>query len=165
MNGGEDWDQDAIIKNVLAQEDLDGMTFSGGEPMHQAHRLLPLMRRIATLGPQQYKRAFTFGMYTGYTEKELTAGNYYVEGVSLTPEQKALLWSDIRRHLAFAVMGRYMAGVSALDPLTSSANQKLTLFSNFYRYSDFKEQEVELITYDDTAVTQVTGFMAAGALA
>jgi organic radical activating enzyme len=45
---------------------LDGVTFSGGEPMQQADELAPLIQDLRAALP-----ALSLGMFTGYSEEEL----------------------------------------------------------------------------------------------
>lgn len=105
-------------------ERLQGVTFSGGEPMQQAEALLELMREIRQAAP-----AVSFGMFTGYTENELAAGRY-VTRLRATVEQKRTLWQTVRGLLDFAVMGRYDQTQPTMEPLRTGRNQQLVLFSN-----------------------------------
>ncbi|MBC8164702.1 MAG: 4Fe-4S cluster-binding domain-containing protein, partial [Bryobacteraceae bacterium] len=51
------------FKEARGLEMLEGVTFSGGEPMQQAEALLRLMNEIRQAGP-----SVSFGMFSGYTE-------------------------------------------------------------------------------------------------
>ena len=64
---------------------LEGVTFSGGEPMQQAEALLELMRKLRRTAP-----AVSLGMFTGYTESELACGRF-VTRLGATVEQKCEL--------------------------------------------------------------------------
>jgi anaerobic ribonucleoside-triphosphate reductase activating protein len=134
---------------------LDGVTFSGGEPMQQASGLLDVIESLSPRLPQ-----LSFGMYSGYSLRELEAGRFRT-----TPEfaQRARqeVWARIRSLLDFAVLGRYVATRPSRLPLRSSANQELLLFTDRYREHEFASQEVEL-HIEPNGLVRVTGFPGAG---
>ena len=136
-------------------ERLQGVTFSGGEPMQQAEALVELMREIRKAAP-----AVSFGMFTGYTESELAAGRY-VTRLRATVEQKRELWRTVRELLDFAVMGRYDQTQPSIAPLRTSRNQRLVLFSSRYREGDFGPQLVE-ISIEESGKFVLTGFPVLG---
>ena len=134
---------------------LEGITFSGGEPMQQASALLVAMMEIRKAAP-----VLRFGMFTGYTEAELAAGTYFTrEAVAV--EEKQAVWRRIRGYLDFAVMGRYNYALPSREPLRTSRNQKLVLFTGHYSESDFGPQLVE-ISIDTGGKTVLTGFPVLG---
>jgi hypothetical protein len=102
----------------------------------------------------------SFGMYSGYSERELSSGRYWCR-FELKQRAKQDIWRCIMAHLDFAVLGRYDAGRPSTLALRTSANQKLTLLSGRYREGDFEPQEVE-IHIGTQGVVQVTGFPTAG---
>jgi anaerobic ribonucleoside-triphosphate reductase activating protein len=134
---------------------LEGVTFSGGEPMQQADALLALVESLHCRLP-----GLSFGLYSGYSEKELKSGRYWCRS-GLEPGTKRDIWQRLTRYLDFAVLGRYVASRPDTLPLRTSANQKLTLFSSRYREQDFEPQEVE-IHIGAQGLVQVTGFPSAG---
>ncbi len=136
-------------------EPLEGVTFSGGEPMQQAEALLELMKEIRKVAP-----AVSFGMFTGYAEHELAAGRY-VTRQKPTVEQKRELWPPVRGLLDFAVMGRYDRTQPAMEPLRTSRNQQLVLFSRRYQEGDFGPQLVE-IRIEESGKSVLTGFPVLG---
>jgi anaerobic ribonucleoside-triphosphate reductase activating protein len=136
-------------------EPLDGVTFSGGEPMQQAEALLEVMREIRRVAP-----AVSFGMFTGYTENELATGRY-VTRLRATVEQKRELWRTVRELLDFAVMGRYDQTQPAMEPLRTSRDQRLVMFSSRYQEGDFGPQLVE-ISIEESGRSVLTGFPVLG---
>jgi hypothetical protein len=82
---------------------------------------------------------------------------------STTADQKRELWLRIRRMLDFAVLGRYNILAPSNDPLVTSKNQRLRVFSNRYSSADFTPQLVE-VTIDGYGLAQVTGFPVNGAV-
>jgi anaerobic ribonucleoside-triphosphate reductase activating protein len=119
---------------------IEGLTISGGEPMEQAPAVLELLRRLKAAHP-----AMTTGLFSGYMEREL-------------PDA---LWRAMQSHLDFAVLGRYNARQRSHDPLVSSTNQVLRLYTARYSKADFAAQSVE-VHIDDTGLTQITGFPVLG---
>ena len=119
---------------------IEGLTISGGEPMEQAPAVLELLRRLKAAHP-----GITAGLFSGYTEREL-------------PDA---LWRAMQGHLDFAVLGRFNARRRSHDPLVSSTNQVLRLYTAHYSMADFAAQSVE-IHIDDTGLTQITGFPVLG---
>src|ERR1035437_9635781 len=58
---------DAVAQQVLRahqEHTLQGVTFSGGEPMQQGDNLLRLIQRLRQQAPE-----LSFGMFSGYTER------------------------------------------------------------------------------------------------
>jgi anaerobic ribonucleoside-triphosphate reductase activating protein len=130
-----------VAAQVLGIADVEGVTFSGGEPMQQGPALATLMSILKARRP-----SFSIGMYSGYSEREL---------------DPSAVWRDVRQHLDFAVLGRFVAAKPSSLPLRTSANQILRLFSGRYCEEDFQPQECEVqITQD--GLVQITGFPLAG---
>jgi len=70
FNGGHFIDIDEIVSMIDENPLLDGVTFSGGDPMDQAEALIPLARIIK-------ERGLNLVIFTGYTYErlmELSAG-------------------------------------------------------------------------------------------
>lgn len=142
------------------------ITFSGGEPMQQAYALHSLILLLKSKVPD-----ISIGMYTGYTEKELEKGSYKVLQNELLNYPSSAIpsyttaadmlwnpWASIRSQLDFAVMGRFNKDLITYNqPLVSSSNQKLTLFSNRYTLDDFTQQEFEIHIRPDGLIN-ITGF-------
>jgi anaerobic ribonucleoside-triphosphate reductase activating protein len=66
LTGGEETDADALLAKIDANPLLQGVTFSGGEPLLRAAALLPLAEGIRS-------RGLPLAIYTGYTFEELLA--------------------------------------------------------------------------------------------
>ena len=137
-------------------EPLQGVTFSGGEPMQQAEALLELMREIRQDGacgePRDVHRLH--GKRAGS------------RAVCDAPEvqlwsRSATLWRTVRGLLDFAVMGRYDQTQPSMEPLRTSRNQRLVLFSSRYQEGDFGPQLVE-ISIEESGKSVLTGFPVLG---
>jgi anaerobic ribonucleoside-triphosphate reductase activating protein len=153
FEGGSPTDPNDVIQRVTAlyrAGDIDGLTFSGGEPMQQACSLLKLIEGLREAGAT----SLSFGMFTGYTLHELERGRFVT--FEDCPD-KIATWELIRPHLDFAVMGRYNRLTPVALPLRSSRNQRLQLFTTRYQQSDFGEPIVE-VSIGQEGVTTVTGF-------
>ena len=144
-----------LIVSAHQERALEGVTFSGGEPMQQADALLALIESLRDRLP-----GLSFGMYSGYSESELSSGRYWCR-FELTQLAKQDNWRRIRTHLDFAVFGRYAAGRPSTLALRTSTNQTLLLVSGRYGEGDFEPQEVEIHIGVQGRV-QVTGFPTAG---
>jgi len=149
---------EAILAEVLRcrrQYSLDGVTFSGGEPMQQADDLAELLQGLRSALP-----TLSVGMFTGYSEKELETGRYFTRH-GVDRDRRRTLWRSIRGQLDFAVMGRFNRLQPSHAPMRTSANQVLRLFSGRYSENDFGEQTVE-ITIAPDGLTRTTGFPTLG---
>ena len=145
----------AWILKLHRDTGIEGVTFSGGEPMHQADELRGLAERVHAAVP-----GLSFGMFSGYYERELDAGRYWTR-TNLTTDDRSRLWRRLRARLDFAVLGRYVATRATHTPLRTSSNQSLRLFTERYTEADFAELEIE-ITIDPTGLVQLTGFPTTG---
>ena len=150
---------DAVVQEVLraqAQHVLDGVTFSGGEPMQQADSLLRLIQGLRRQAPE-----LSFGMFSGYTEHELAKGRYWIWGDGSSKQHRKHLWQEIRACLDFAILGRFNQAQPSNMPLRSSRNQVLRLFSDRYSPADFSEQLTE-VSIKEGGRAEVTGFPTLG---
>src|ERR1039457_3676760 len=83
---------DAVTQEVLRahqEHALDGVTFSGGEPMQQADSLLRLIQCLHQQAPE-----LTFGMFSGYAEHELNQGQYSIWGDASSEQLRKHLWQE-----------------------------------------------------------------------
>lgn len=134
---------------------IDGVTFSGGEPMQQVLEMLDLIRLLKHARPE-----LSIGMYSGYAERELDSGRFWTR-YGIAQEARRRVWEDIKSHLDFAVLGRFVAARPSMLPLRTSANQVLRLFNGRYREEHFKPLEVE-VHIEAQGLVQITGFPLAG---
>lgn len=154
FNAKQDVDIFAIEDWILGLKDIEGVTWSGGEPMQQAPSLWLVMKRVHEQRPD-----LSFGMYTGYTLGELQEGRWkwksalddsWVRGT-------ADLWLKVKEHLDFAILGRYNQLVQVTDqPLIGSANQKVEFFTDRYSQKDLSQQVIEFTISPGKITT--TGF-------
>jgi len=134
---------------------IEGVTFSGGEPMQQPLDLLEVIRLLKRTRPE-----ISIGMYSGYTERELDSGSFCISD-GIAQETRHRVWAAIKLQLDFAVLGRFVAARPSKLPLRTSANQVLRLFSDRYREEHFRPLEFE-VHIEAQGLTQITGFPLAG---
>jgi anaerobic ribonucleoside-triphosphate reductase activating protein len=150
---------DAIVQEVLKsrqEHSLEGVTFSGGEPMQQADSLLGLMHSLRQQAPE-----LSFGVFSGYAEHELDQGQYWIWGDGSSEQHRKRLWQEIRASLDFAILGRFNQAQPGKMPLRTSRNQVLRLFTDSYTPADFSEQLTE-VSIHDGGRAEVTGFPTLG---
>ena len=156
---GTDITVDAVAQEVLrarALHTLEGVTFSGGEPMQQADSLLGLMHNLRDQAPE-----LSFGMFSGYAEHELDQGQYRIWGGGTSEQHRKHLWQEIRVCLDFAILGRFNQAQPGNMPLRTSRNQVLRLFNDSYIRADFSEQLTE-VNINEGGQAEVTGFPTLG---
>ena len=135
----------------------EGVTLSGGEPIHQIDSVLVLLTAL-----RSHLANFTAGLFTGYTPGELEAGRFTTYSIS-DPLLRRESWRRLEQLLDFAVFGRFHQRQPTSEPLVSSRNQHLCLLSDRYQRHQFAPQTVE-VTIDPEGLTQITGFPTLGSL-
>ena len=134
---------------------IEGVTFSGGEPAHQIADVVELIERLKGAAPD-----LSVGMFSGYSEQELEAGSFSTRNPT-DSASRARLWSRLRVMLDFAVLGRFNHRLPALDPMRTSKNQRLRLYSTRYTDADFEAPHVE-VTIEPHGLVEITGFPVSG---
>ncbi len=145
----------AVAERVLRahqEHGVEGVTFSGGEPMQQAPALLELMQTLRLRVP-----SLSFGMFSGYTDLELVLGRYSIWGRDNSETERRRLWRDISAYLDFAVLGRFNEAQPSGLPLRTSRSQALRMLTSRYYVKDFGPQSVEVTVHPDGRA-EVTGF-------
>jgi anaerobic ribonucleoside-triphosphate reductase activating protein len=131
---------------------VEGITFSGGEPMQQAPALLELIQTLRQQVPN-----LSFGMFSGYTDLELVLGRYSIWGRDDSETERRRFWEEIRGHLDFAVLGRFNEAQPSGLPLRTSRSQALRMLTSRYGIKDYGPQSVEVTVHPDGRA-EVTGF-------
>jgi len=154
FHGTEITDDDVVQQVLRAHQEhtLQGVTFSGGEPMQQGDNLLRLIQRLRQQAPE-----LSFGMFSGYTEHELANGQYWVWPDGSSEPCRKRLWQEIRACLDFAILGRFNPAQPSSLPLRTSRNQVLRLFSDRYTPANFSEELIE-VSIHEGGRAEVTGF-------
>lgn len=118
---------DNLFKDIIKNPLLDGITYSGGEPVLQAEALMELTRKLSYYYVQQGKD-FDFTMYTGYTLEQLlkhkepkvsSHGNTY-------RTKKSIYISSLVDNMDYIVDGEFELNHKSLEcPFRGSTNQKM----------------------------------------
>ena len=127
---------DDLLAEILVERDLEGVTFTGGEPFAQARALAALARGVRATGR-------SIVVFTGYALDELTR-----------PDQRALLAeADV------LVSGRYVAALRAPGlGLRGSSNQAVHFLTDRYGPGDLRDApELEIHLLPDGSA-RLTGF-------
>lgn len=145
------------ILEARREYQIEGVTFSGGEPIHQIKSLTESVSILKNAAPE-----LSIGLFSGYTERELELGQFETYAES-TRETRKAAWPKLRGMLDFGVFGRYNQDQPSSAPLVSSRNQQLRLLSGRYQHHDFEDQTVE-VSIEPDGLTQITGFPTLGVI-
>ena len=146
---------DAVADKVIRahkEHGVEGVTFTGGEPMQQAPALLELIQTL-----HQQVPSLSFGLFSGYSDLDLVLGRYSIWGRDYSEEYRRRFWQEIREHLDFAVLGRFNEAQPCGMPLRTSRSKALRMLSSRYSVKDYGPQSVEVFIHSDGRA-QVTGF-------
>lgn len=141
--------QPNIVKNLITVEDMakkiistkgiEGVTYSGGEPMMQARGLYYLSKILK-------EKNLSILCYTGFTFEELKNSN-------LPYVKKFINYIDI------LIDGRYEKEKAANLPWRGSANQKVYFLTDRYKsYESFVNQNISEVEF----ITSNKGFIMTG---
>ena len=130
---GQETDVADLAKQILQNpHGIEGVSFSGGEPLQQPQALLALLERLN--GTRLSKLVFT-----GYTLAEIRC----------QPHGPAIL-----HHVDVLIAGRYVQSRHFGRFLLGSANQRVHLLTPRYRTADFADiPPHELILHADGTIT------------
>lgn len=141
---------------ILGCRDIEGVTFSGGEPFQQAPALLELCKYL-----KRCQSGLSLGIFSGYTIKELATARWQHRSSQdkFWNPGTTNVFNQIAAHLDFGVFGRFArAQVSSDKPLCGSRNQQVVFFTDRYSERDIEPQSCEInFSLDGNAMT-VTGF-------
>lgn len=141
-NGGRLMDISEIITQIELSYNIEGVTFTGGEPFLQTKLILPLAEAIKS-------KDLTIVCYTGYLLQDILVGK-------VTYGKELLKWIDI------LIDGQYVEKEKAALLWRGSRNQKVYFLTNRYKHFEplvIKEgtQEVEIQIGENTIV--MTGIL------
>ncbi|OJW24965.1 MAG: hypothetical protein BGO49_07670 [Planctomycetales bacterium 71-10] len=122
FSGGVAYPVAELAGRIVADNDIDGVTFSGGEPMSQAAGLCELVDRIRAV------RDLSFMSYTGFTLEQLRSRG--------TRSQRALL-----ERLDILVDGPYVRARHTDLIWRGSDNQRVILLTERHRSLEEKLDE------------------------
>ncbi len=120
--GGSLMSRSELFNRIVCQPDIEGVTFTGGEPLLQASSLIPLAQAIKGAG-------LTIVCYTGYTLEQIKVGippsarhlvpylDILIDGLFEEKEKAPLLWRGSRNQRVHFLTNRY-------EHLAEQANQE-----------------------------------------
>jgi len=115
LDGGEAWETRVLSAKIAALNDIEGVTFSGGEPLQQPEALLGLSR----------------------SAQQLDLGVVVFSGYTLNAIRKQPLGPAILKHIDTLIAGPYDAGRRNPRGLIASSNQQVHHLSPRYASIDF----------------------------
>jgi anaerobic ribonucleoside-triphosphate reductase activating protein len=145
-----------VAEWILSCRDIEGVTFSGGEPFQQGEALLELCQRLKATSPE-----LSLGLFSGYTIRELSAGRWQYRSSRDAAWHCGTreLFEQIKAHLDFGVFGRFVrARWTSTKPLCGSENQEVIFFTDRYSISDLAPQSCEINISPDGEAMTITGF-------
>ena len=163
---GEDLCSAEVAEHLWALSEAEGttgFTISGGEPLQQTPELLLMLDFL-------HERAagrMSFGLFTGYTWRELETGAYRLPFGELcfNAEQRTGLWRKLAARgdwLKCRGFNRQQPETEG-RPLVTSRNQDLHLLTNRHTVADFPPPLVEL-RFGRDGTRMGTGFPLRGSL-
>ena len=129
IEGGTEWQIDALANVLMKVPDIEGITISGGEPLQQIEALTELLQRI------RRQSDLSIIVFTGFERAEMEA----------LPHSEALL-----DQVDVLITGRYVAKQRQARGLIGSANQEIHCLTDRYTPRDFENiPEAEIILMPD----------------
>ena len=129
IEGGTEWQIDALANALMDVPDIEGITISGGEPLLQIEALTELLQRIRS------QSDLSIIVFTGFERAEMQA----------LPRSKALL-----DQVDVIISGRYVGKQRQARGLIGSANQEIHCLTDRYTLQDFENiPEAEIILMPD----------------
>jgi len=140
--GGELIPVEAIAGEIESAPGIEGVTFSGGEPLLQAAALLPLARRVR-------RRGLGLVLFTGFTMREVEAG-------AAAPSGRRLA-----RLCDMVIDGPFVEERRTAAPWRGSDNQRVRFLTP--RYAAWREEAAQAGARDveiqvDAGGLSMTGF-------
>lgn len=124
------------ILTICKENNVDGITFHGGEPLDQAHELVDVVRLLKQNG-------FSIVLFTGYNKKELT-------------DEQLHVWNNAD----IVVCGRFVETKKNLYlQFRGSTNQRVITHKG--KYKDYKVKDgktVAIFTLDGSGNVNIKGF-------
>lgn len=119
FSGGETWFVEKLAQQIIKMQDgIEGLTISGGEPVHQHHALAQLIRQIRA------STQLSMLVFTGYDMDEL---------------KRIPRISEFLEGIDVLIAGRYDANQRVARNLVGSSNKKILFFTDRYTAKDLEE--------------------------
>ena len=145
-----------LVNWVLSIPDIEGVTFSGGEPFQQTEELFRFCDLLKRREP-----VCSIGAYSGYSIRELREGQIDRRTRNGQWRVWASKWAihRILSSMDFIVAGRFNQKMACDDkPLCGSRNQQVHFLTNRYSPTDLEPNMAEMLVDPTTGLVQMTGF-------
>lgn len=145
-SSGQDETAGSLVAWILAQPEIEGVTFSGGEPFQHAPFLELVIHEL-----KQRRPDFSIGAFTGYTQKELEAGKFewWSSNIRAMVPGDSKLAKAILSQMDFIIAGRYNEQQLCNDKqLCGSRNQQVIFLSDRYTQADLPADNIVEFTID-----------------
>jgi len=108
-----------LYNDIVNTKDIEGITFSGGEPFEQVDALYDIIQKI-----KFFKTELSIMIFTGYTLKELI-------------EKNSLKILYVIQNIDILVDGKYIQELYEPDPWRGSKNQNIHFLTQRYSVADY----------------------------
>ena len=125
FNGGELKDIDEIVKDILENPILKGVTFSGGDPLEQADKFAYIAQKLRA-------NNLNIWCYTGYTFEEILKNKEQRKG-----------WSELLNNIDVLVDGKFDETKKGELRYRGSSNQRIIDINK-----TLETGEIQVLNYD-----------------
>ena len=125
FNGGELKDIDEIVKDILQNPILKGVTFSGGDPLEQADKFAYIAQKLRA-------NNLNIWCYTGYTFEEILENKEQRKG-----------WSELLNNIDVLVDGKFDETKKGELRYRGSSNQRIIDIKK-----TLETGEIQVLNYD-----------------
>lgn len=125
FNGGEFKDIDEIVKDILQNPILKGVTFSGGDPLEQADKFAYIAQKLRA-------NNLNIWCYTGYTFEEILKNKEQRKG-----------WSELLNNIDVLVDGKFDETKKGEFRYRGSSNQRIIDINK-----TLETGEIQVLNYD-----------------
>ena len=125
FNGGELKDIDEIVKDILENPILKGVTFSGGDPLEQADKFAYIAQKLRA-------NNLNIWCYTGYTFEEILENKEQRKG-----------WSELLNNIDVLVDGKFDETKKGELRYRGSSNQRIIDINK-----TLETGEIQVLNYD-----------------
>ena len=137
MSGGTLYSRNELFGMIISQEDIEGITISGGEPFEQANELYELTKLVGR------DTDLTQIVYTGFKIGEIRSEKNMIK---------------VLDNIDVLIDGRFIHTKISSKDLIGSSNQKHHFLTKRYNFNDFRnENRVEYHFIKDGSI-KLTGF-------
>ncbi len=139
FEGGAPTSANDLITRVLAVEDAEGISLSGGEPFSQAEALLPFVSAVVA-------ESRSVLIFSGHTRDAIAAAD--------DPA-----WQSLLSITDLLIAGPYRRDIPSTHPLLGSGNQELVFVSDRYRDYDFGRRRAGEFTITPDGNLELSGLL------